>query len=408
MIATGTHRSSLNIVKLINCKLSLYIYTYNIMASPLTASASQKGETSKTEKKNEQHTIMPRKRKEQQRHQPPVNQDDDTDDVEIDAEQRLMSTLFGTNIDTTSVIANSKSLSKKKKRSKKQHTEAAVAEFTFEIDRIGSTNIPTDDIDNDDDPDSKGAVNKEKHFTKLNSTETAAASNKRTQKTVAWVDDDDDDITNVGGVVDFVHASDRIRKLRQHKEETHVPTRSLYEERLRQRYIQTTQTTSNVAWAQTTNQNHQDRNNTYDTNHPNDVSISTSYLKNDHSVSTNSTTIPPPHMISMKRCPDANRNDPHLSVTKVVQFYRPPVVTDSTSVTVSPNNKGEASSSPTLLLTAGLDKTLRFFHCAEESSTKIHGVHCKFSNNICCCSCCCFPIRFLICTDVPCCVFKLI
>ena len=68
----------------------------------------------------------------------------------------------------------------------------------------------------------------------------------------------------------------------------------------------------------------------------------------------------------MKRCPDANRSDPHLSVTKVVQFYHHH----------NNNNSNTSTESSTLLLTAGLDKTLRFFHCAEEESTKIHGVHC--------------------------------
>ena len=158
--------------------------------------------------------------------------------------------------------------------------------------------------------------------------------------------------------MNFIHASDRIRKLRQHKEETHIETRYLYEERLRQRYIQTTQTTSNVAWAKTGDDGNRMSNDV--------ASISASYLDDNSFTKTKIMKAIPPHTISMKRCPDANRNDPNQSVTKVVQFYHPP----------NTNDYDDHVESPALLLTAGLDKALRFFHCSEEASTKIHGVHC--------------------------------
>ncbi len=231
---------------------------------------------------------------------------------------------------------------------KKRPAAAAVNEFTFEIDRTGNSDTTgTLSERHHNDPNEQ---NEGDDFPKTNATETSTTLNKN--KTAAWVDQDDDG--DDGNAVDFRHVSDRIRKLRQTKEETHV-SRSQYEERLRQRFIQTAQTTANVAWAQTTHAN-----DTPVDPDPNNISTSTSYL---HDTTTATKSIPP-NLISMKRCPDANRSDPHQSVTKAVQFFHNHDNTDST-----------------LLLTAGLDKTLRFFHCAEEESTKIHGVHCTL--NLC-------------------------
>jgi hypothetical protein len=332
------------------------------MASPLTASANQALKASK----NEPRSIARRKRKEHQL----MNDDNIVDDKE----QRLMSTLFGMKNNTTSSITSDQSHSKKKKRPESTKKEAGGDEFTFEIDRIGG--IHSDDLRNDD-HDSKEKV-AEKGATATNSNETTTGSKNSTKKTIAWVDHDDEEDDGENGVL-FAHASDRIRKLRQHKEETHVPTRSLYEERLRQRYIQTTQTTSNVGWAQTSNQ-HDDAvavDGEYSQPHNanrHDVSVSTSYVNDTVATSQRHARMIPPHIISMKRCPDANRNDPNQSVTKVVQFYRP----TNTMTTTTHNSNHDKESTPTLLLTAGLDKTLRFFHCSEESSTKIHGVHCEY------------------------------
>ena len=329
------------------------------MVSPLTASTVPKEQAVMSKKKKR---VTRRKRKEPQPHQA-IN-DDDVDDEE----QRLMSTLFGTKNDSTESLTHFQNHTKKTKRPESNGKVASANEFTFEIDRVGNT-IPSDDVDdkNNTDPDSKKQV-EDKQAAVTIATRTATTPNKITKKTAAWVDHDD---TTVGdGRVHFVNAADRIRKLRQHRQETHVENRSLYEERLRQRYLQTTQTTSNVTWAQptTTTTTTGDDDAVIRDHHP-EMSISTSYLK-DHSTTTTTTTTIPPHLIYMKRCPDVNRNDPHQSVTKVVNFYRP-----TTSLSSTSNAYDE---SPTLLLTAGLDKTLRFFHCSDEASTKIHGVHCTY------------------------------
>ena len=358
------------------------------MASPLTSFSTNQNDKAP---KNKHHSTARRKRKEKQQRQPPLNDDFDDD------EQRLMSTLFGTpKNESTASNTNSKNLSNKKKRLGSTKNEIA-DEFTFKIDRIGGS-IPSDDLETTDhDPNDQL---EEMGVTTTNSTATATASNSISKKKdVAWVDHDDSDDDENGGEkkVNFGHASDRIRKLRQYKEETHVPTRSLYEERLRQRYIQTTQTTSNVAWAQTTMQDDagivDDYHHNTPKNHP-DVSISTSYLNDPSTTSTSKMhhhhhhhhhhrRAIPPHIISMKRCPDVNRNDPNQSVTKVVQFYHPAAVTTNTPSMSRKNEAAAEETTPNLLLTAGLDKTLRFFHCSEESSTKIHGVHCTLDGYTC-------------------------
>jgi U3 small nucleolar RNA-associated protein 18 len=62
-----------------------------------------------------------------------------------------------------------------------------------------------------------------------------------------------------------------------------------------------------------------------------------------------------PGYLNIIRCKDANQHDPSKSVVKSVSFH----------------------SSGELLLTAGLDKTLRFFQVDGIVNAKVHGIHFK-------------------------------
>jgi U3 small nucleolar RNA-associated protein 18 len=62
-----------------------------------------------------------------------------------------------------------------------------------------------------------------------------------------------------------------------------------------------------------------------------------------------------PGYLNIIRCKDANQHDPSKSVVKSVSFH----------------------SSGELLLTAGLDKTLRFFQVDGLVNAKVHGIHFK-------------------------------
>lgn len=68
-----------------------------------------------------------------------------------------------------------------------------------------------------------------------------------------------------------------------------------------------------------------------------------------------------PNILKVVRYPNANQSDPCNSVVQSVHFH-----------------PGSEPDRP-LMLTAGLDKTLRFFQVGAEESVKVHGIHCKFS-----------------------------
>jgi len=65
----------------------------------------------------------------------------------------------------------------------------------------------------------------------------------------------------------------------------------------------------------------------------------------------------PPQILNVVRCQDANRSDPNKSVVQAVNFH--------------------PASDPDrpLMLTGGMDKTLRFFLVDGEKNQKIHGIH---------------------------------
>lgn len=151
----------------------------------------------------------------------------------------------------------------------------------------------------------------------------------------AWVDDDD--------VESDLMKTNRLRKLRQSRdEEVSNMTRRELEQRLRTRFENTTMTVARTDWAKIDAEGVQE---TFE----NDTSVapvlSTSMYKL------------PPQILQVLRCPDSNQKDPNQAAVQAVHFH-----------------PGSDPDQP-LMLTAGLDKTLRFFQIGEKESEKIHGIH---------------------------------
>jgi hypothetical protein len=243
-------------------------------------------------------------------------------------------------------------------------TPPGSAMYTFEVDRTGdpssSTSLSSSAIPTRKSPSSSSSSRA------VVVSQPPPPTTKTTTTVAAWVDDDDEQVRDIH----FVHSTtaDRVQKLRTSRSETTVHTGSIYQERLRQRYIQTAQATSQVHWAKMEEEN---SNNTVGghVHDDNDDNASDLYSTSTDQLLLNTTACPlRQNKINMKRCPDVNLSDPNQSVVQVVQFH--PSITTTTD-----------TDRPLLVLTAGLDKSLRFFQCGEEGSQKIHGVHCKFVEN---------------------------
>jgi hypothetical protein len=165
----------------------------------------------------------------------------------------------------------------------------------------------------------------------------------------AWVDQDDNELS-----VDIVGTSNRLKKLRKSRDE--VAAKALdgeeFERRLRKRYEDTTQATARTDWARL--EPAKKRATIRDEDNEAALLASTSaplLATSQHRL--------PPNILNIMRCPDANQADPNKAAVQAVHFH-----------------PGSNPDQP-LLLTAGLDKTLRFFSVGAEKSEKIHGIHCK-------------------------------
>jgi hypothetical protein len=164
----------------------------------------------------------------------------------------------------------------------------------------------------------------------------------------AWIDEDDAALR-----VDLL-ATSRLRKLRKSREEEEASslTGTAFESRLRQRYEESSRSMARMDWADVASDNKEDKK----TSEEPWLSSSSPLLLQPLSSVRSSL---PPNIINMKRCPDANESDPSKAVVQCVNFHA--------------NSDRERP----LLLTAGLDKTLRFFHVGADQSEKVHGIHCK-------------------------------
>jgi hypothetical protein len=247
-----------------------------------------------------------------------------------DEERRLTSLLFG---------GGSSDLPASQVEKERKDEEVA-APFSFEIDRTGISEVHED-----------GDRNVARSFN-----EAEEEGNGKTEESgVAWVDEDDADLE-----VDLLGTS-RLRKLRKSKTEEAASALNgvELEQRLRQRYQNSTQAAARTDWA-----NLDEKVDPEDQSDVEDGALQSSSAPLVLQGSANQRL--PPNILNIMRCPDANLADPNKSVVQAVNFH--------------PGSDPERP----LLLTAGLDKTLRFFQVGAEKSEKVHGIHCKFlSMTIC-------------------------
>mmetsp|Transcript_115793 Transcript_115793/g.173044 ORF Transcript_115793/g.173044 Transcript_115793/m.173044 type:complete len:563 (-) Transcript_115793:26-1714(-) len=212
-------------------------------------------------------------------------------------------------------------------------------QFTFQIDRTG---LPSaDEIETENSPvveDSDGGHRERRNDDDDDADADSSASGAQADAP-AWEDPDDVEIT-------LLESSNRLKKLRKSREETKALSGPELEQRLRDRYEQSTKATARTDWASAVVREYKDE----DEAAENLFSTSSSLL-------ASSTNRLPPNILTVVRCPDANQSDPNHAVVQAVHFH--------------------PASDPDqpLMLTAGLDKTLRFFQVGEEKSQKIHGIH---------------------------------
>lgn len=243
---------------------------------------------------------------------------------DFEEEQRLSSLLFGGG-------PTSSSLPDQPKNNEVVEEDTP---FSFEIDRTGIS----DGQDNDDEEASVEHMQEDEM-------EEAEDSGP------AWVDDDDAKLE-----VNLLETS-RLRKLRTSKDE--VAASALggveLEQRLRQRFQNTTQATARTDWARIGQKDGSDE----DQSDGEDTALQSSSAP--LILHSSASQRLPPNILNTMRCPDANQADPSQSVIQAVNFH-----------------SGSDPDRP-LLLTGGLDKTLRFFQVGTEKSEKIHGIHCKLT-----------------------------
>ena len=238
---------------------------------------------------------------------------------ELEEERRLTSQLFGVG---DGLPAYSEEI--------KQTNAEGQSSALFEIDRVGG---PAAHLDGDEPRrDFEGDMVLD---------ETAEP---------VWQDDDDE------GVSVNLWNTSRLLKLRKTRTEAAAIalSGSELESRLRRRYQKSTQIGARTDWADISDKRSQEDQSGGKQNETDYQDSSETLL-----LGASAQTRLPPNILNTMRCPDANLSDPNQAVVQAVHFH-----------------PGSDPDSP-LLLTAGFDKTLRFFKVGTEKSEKIHGIHCK-------------------------------
>lgn len=223
----------------------------------------------------------------------------------------------------TSMVFGEKKWREEDEEARIEAIEEPNSDALFQIDRTGD-----DDEENDENEGDNGA-------NQDNTADDPEESSEGGDKPV-WEDEDDDIEVNLS-------STSRLAKLRRNRKEGFLPNHSNLEARLRKRYEQTAQLGARTDWADLSTM----------TKDPTDTVESAESLLRDRSLL-------PRNTLNAMRCPDANQADPNHAAIQALHFH-----------------PGSDPDSP-LLLTAGFDKTLRFFQVGEKSSKKIHGIHCKW------------------------------
>ena len=249
-----------------------------------------------------------------------------TDTEDVAEERRLTALLFGGAFDEN----QKQSDSDENESEDEEEGNLEISGPFFELDRSGVDQEESETVDierNDTEEDES------------DNDEDDVASDKP-----AWVDDDDEDVT-----VNLLE-TDRLKKLRNSRSEQAPLDGAELERRLRKRFEDTAMATARTDWADIESRERKDED---------DQEESNPLESSSASLLASSFDRLPPQVLNVVRCPDANQSDPNQAVVQAVNFHT-----------------GSDPDRP-LMLTAGLDKTLRFFQVDAEESQKIHGIYCK-------------------------------
>ena len=279
--------------------------------------------------------------------------------LEDSEEQRLTSLIFGSGSEQTP--ANLEAFDDEDNEEIFHENEAGDSGFAFEIDRVGA-----------EEENNEGVTSNWEHMQIVEESEAGRDSDggdsdsdgdedAEEESAPAWVDKDDQKLS-----VDLMNSSSRLKQLRKSRDEAAALALGgdEFERRLRQRYEETTQRTARTDWARldTVSKSRADEGEGDDQEDEDvrDAATAAAMLgSTSASLLASSQQRLPPNIINIVRCSDANQSDPNEAVVQAVHFH-----------------PGSDIEKP-LLLTAGLDKTLRFFQVGAEKSEKIHGIHCK-------------------------------
>ena len=239
-------------------------------------------------------------------------------------EERLTNLLFGGGISSTQAPI-------RVEREEEYFESNNQEDSLFELDRVG-------EIVEREEPSAKQpfVVREEEEDDDDSDDEKAEGSG------AAWHDDDDVQVD--------LKSSKRLAKLRESTTENTVLTQqSQLEKRLRKRYESTSQIAARTDWANIDEDEQSEDEEKVDSSEPLLLGSTNQLSKN---------------ILNTMRVPDANLSDPNKSTVQAVHFH-----------------PGSDTERP-LLLTAGFDKTLRFFQVGTDKSEKVHGIHCKFFSSL--------------------------
>eukprot|EP00548_Thalassiothrix_antarctica_P000999 CAMPEP_0194132228 /NCGR_PEP_ID=MMETSP0152-20130528/2745_1 /TAXON_ID=1049557 /ORGANISM="Thalassiothrix antarctica, Strain L6-D1" /LENGTH=554 /DNA_ID=CAMNT_0038827201 /DNA_START=39 /DNA_END=1706 /DNA_ORIENTATION=+ len=252
---------------------------------------------------------------------------------DIDAEERrLTASLFGDGVgddnddEKKTIQKNNQILvsAKEDNNVSVNHNEIIIynsgSEAIFELDTQG------EEFQDEDDFDANNESVSDRTGEKL-------VEVRKEREKPAWVDHDDVEVD--------LTKTNRLKKLQNFcDEDVSKVSGSDLEHRLRTRFQETSMKFVCTDWANMRDEKH---------NHDNiETSAST--------ISATSTNLLPSEVLAVRRCSNANQQDFIKAALRSVHFHH-----------------GSDPDSP-LLLTAGMDKTLRFFSVGEEESQKIHGI----------------------------------
>jgi U3 small nucleolar RNA-associated protein 18 len=196
----------------------------------------------------------------------------------------------------------------------------------------------------------------------------------------AWQDEDEDsdDEDESKNKVSLVGGANRIKKLRRYRDEKDPISMKEYELRLRERFVNTASVAARTDWADVANATEEgdrkkmkisdsDDSDQSDEEDEQYSSVNRILQSNASLFATSSSSLPlPPTILDIYRAKDGNIADPSKSCVNALQFH-PTAGKDY-------DGSKESSDRP-LLMTAGMDKMLRFFRIDGETNEKVHGLH---------------------------------